>query len=152
MDDGVTAGISDGLTDSSGRTMFIEPQTSTNITVSYSFDNGVQGMKELTVAATSVKGLEAGQTVSAVGEAHFQVGSLGWIRLEAGPLVHITEPGPHMLSVTVHNQHPTANQQIRLSVDTDSEADFNLRWVRVVNTDQQFELAPDAIRIINIEV
>ena len=57
-----------------------------------------------------------------------------------------------MLQVTVHNQHPTANQEIRLSVNTDSEADFNLRWVRVVNTDQQFELAPDATRIVNIEV
>tara|TARA_B110000014_G_C20062232_1_gene553277 strand:- start:562 stop:1317 length:756 start_codon:yes stop_codon:yes gene_type:complete len=57
-----------------------------------------------------------------------------------------------MLAVTVHNQHPTSNQEIRLSVSTDSEADFNLRWVRVVNSDQQFELSPDAIRIINVEV
>ncbi|MDG1525891.1 MAG: hypothetical protein P8Q90_07485, partial [Candidatus Thalassarchaeaceae archaeon] len=153
MDEGIIAEISSGLTDdSSGRTIFIDPQTSTNVTVSYSFTNGVQGMKELTVSATSVKGLEDGQSVTATGVANFQVGSLGWIRLEAGTVVHITEPGPHLLSVTVHNQHPTSNQEIRLSVSTDSEADFNLRWVRVINTDQQFELEPDAMRIVNIEV
>ena len=153
MDEGVLAEISAGTGfDTDGRTMFIDPQTSTNITVSYSFNNGVQGMKELIVSATSVKGLEAGQSVIATGEADFQVGSLGWIRLESGSPVHITEPGPHMLAVTVHNQHPTSNQEIRLSVSTDSEADFNLRWVRVVNSDQQFELSPDAIRIINVEV
>ena len=153
MDEGVIAEISSGLTDdTSGRTIFIDPLTSTNVTVSYSFTNGVQGMKELTVSATSVKGLEDGQSVTATGVANFQVGSLGWIRLEAGTLVHITEPGPHLLSVTVHNQHPTSNQEIRLSVSTDSEADFNLRWVRVINTDQQFELEPDAMRIVNIEV
>ncbi|MDE0707766.1 MAG: hypothetical protein OSB33_02335 [Candidatus Poseidoniales archaeon] len=154
MDDGIIAEISDGLSedDMDGRTVFIDPQTSTNVTVSYSFDSGIQGMKELTVSATSVNGLEAGQSITATGVADFQVGSLGWIRLESGVPLHITEPGPHMLSVTVHNQHPTANQEIRLSVSTDSEADFNLRWVRVVNTDQQFELEPDAIRIINIEV
>jgi len=154
MDDGIIAEISAGLSenDMAGRTVFIDPQTSTNVTVIYSFASGVMGMKELVVSATSVNGLETGQSITATGVADFQVGSLGWIRLESGVPVHITEPGPHMLSVTVHNQHPTANQEIRLSVSTDSEADFNLRWVRVVNTDQQFELEPDAIRIINIEV
>ena len=150
MDDGLVAEISAGATD--GRTIFIEPQTSTNVTVSYSFDSGIQGMKELIVSATSVKGLEAGQTVTESGVANYQVGSLGWIRLEAGPIVHITDPGPHMLQVTVHNQHPTANQDIRLSVTPDNEAVWNLKYVRVVQSDQQFELEPDAIRIVYIEV
>ena len=150
MDDGVIAEITGGTTE--GHTTYINPQTSTNVTVSYSFANGIQGMKELTVSATSVNGLDAGQDVTEYGIADFQVGSLGWIRLEAGPPVHITEPGPHFLAVTVHNQHPTSNQEIRLSVTPDDDAVWNLKYVRVVNSDQQFELAPDAIRIINIEV
>ena len=150
MDDGLVAEITDGAID--GRTIYIDPQTSTNITVSYSFDGGTQGMKELTVSATSVEGLESGQTVTAIGVADFQVGSLGWIRLEAGPLVHITEPGAAFLQVTVHNQHPNANQEIRLSVSTDDEAVWNLKYVRVVQSDQQFELPPDQMRVVNIEV
>jgi hypothetical protein len=150
MDDGVIAEISSGATDA--RTIYIEPQTSTNVTLTYSFSSGVQGMKELIVSATSVKGLEDGQTVTASGTANFQVGSLGWIRLTNGPLVHITEPGPHMLSVEVHNQHPNSNQEIHLSVTVDDDAVWNLKSVRVVTADRQFELAPDAKRIINIEV
>ena len=94
-------------------------------------------MKELIVSATSVKGIEAGQTVTASGVADFQVGSLGWIRLTNGPLVHITEPGPHMLSVEVHNQHPNANQEIHLSVTVDDDGVWNLKSVRVVSADRQ---------------
>jgi len=150
LDEGVVAEISSGATD--GRTIYIEPQTSTNVTLSYSFTDGTFGMKELTVTATSVKGLEDGQTVSASGAANFQVGSLGWIRLTNGPLVHITDPGPHFLSVEVHNQHPNANQEIHLSVIVDDDAVWNLKSVRVVTADRQFELAPDAKRIISIEV
>ena len=150
MDEGVFAEISSGTTD--GHTIYIEPQTSTNVTLSYSFNDGIQGMKELLVTATSVMGLEDGQTISDSGVANFQVGSLNWIRLEAGPLIHITDPGPHMLQFTVHNQHPSSNQEIRLSVAVDDDAVWNLKSVRVVSADQQFELAPDAIRIINVEV
>ena len=150
MDAGVMAEFYEGVTD--GRTVFIPPQTSTNVTISYSFDDGVQGNKQLTMTATSVNGLENGQTVSSSGEANFQVGTLGWIRLEAGPVVHITEPGPHLISVTVHNQHPSSIQDIRLSVSTDEDAVWNTRYVRVISDDQQFELPPDQIRIINIEV
>ncbi|MCH2637630.1 MAG: hypothetical protein MKZ56_04615, partial [Candidatus Thalassarchaeum sp.] len=150
MDEGVFAEISSGTTD--GHTIYIEPQTSTNVTLSYSFNDGIQGMKELLVTATSVMGLEDGQTISDSGVANFQVGSLKWIRVEAGPLIHITDPGPHMLQFTVHNQHPSSNQEIRLSVAVDDDAVWNLKSVRVVSADQQFELAPDAIRIINVEV
>ncbi|MEE2759479.1 MAG: hypothetical protein VYA86_05835, partial [Candidatus Thermoplasmatota archaeon] len=150
MDEGMMAEISNGATD--GRTIFIAPQTSTNVTISYTFDDGLQGNKELTVTATSVNGLDDGQSVSSSGVANFQVGTLGWIRLESGPVVHIEEPGTHLLAVTVHNQHPNANQEIRLSVTTDENAVWNTRYVRVVSSDQQFELPPDQLRIINIEV
>jgi len=150
MDDGMMAEFYEGVTD--GRTIFIAPQTSTNVTISYSFADGQQGNKELIMTATSVNGLDDGQTVTSSGVANFQVGTLGWIRLEAGPVVHITEPGPHLIDVTVHNQHPNANQDIRLSVSTDEDAVWNTRYVRVVSDDQQFELPPDQIRIIRIEV
>ena len=150
MDEGMMAEFYEGVTD--GRTIFIAPQTSTNVTISYSFADGQQGNKQLTMTATSVNGLDAGQTVTSSGEANFQVGTLGWIRLEAGPVVHITEPGPHLIDVTVHNQHPNAIQDIRLSVTTDEDAVWNTRYVRVVSDDQQFELPPDEIRIVRIEV
>ena len=65
------------------------------------------------MTATSVS-RQNGQTISSSGEANFQVGTLRWIRLEAGPVVHITEPGPHLISVTVHNQHQST-EDIRLS-------------------------------------
>ncbi len=150
MDAGMNAEISSGATD--GQTTYIAPQTSTNVTISYSFDDGVQGNKELSVTATSVNGLSAGQSVSSTGVGNFQVGTLGWIRLEPGPLLHITEPGPHTIGVTVHNQHPSNNQEIRLSVSTDEAAVWNTRYVRVVSADQQFELPPDQLRIVYIEI
>ena len=39
-----------------------------------------------------------------------------------------------------------------MSVSTDEDAVWNTRYVRVISDDQQFELPPDQIRIINIEV
>jgi len=149
MDVGVIATISNGVSD--GRTAFIEPGTSTNVTLSYAFDDGTQGSRTLSLMATSVESEALGTPVTASGNAVFQVGSIGWIRLEAGEEIHITESGTHQMTITVHNQHPTDEQQVRLSVQLD-DAVYYLTRVDVATADKVFILDPDAIRVINIEV
>ena len=155
MDVGVIAQITSGAID--GRTTYIDPQTSTNVTISYSFTDGTEGMRELVVTATSV---ESGNAVSSSGSADFQVGTLGWIRLEALDLTNgagesiesISESGTHRIMFEVLNQHPSDPQEIRLSVSTDDEAVWNLKSIRVSSSDQQFELSPGDKRNVFVEV
>ena len=156
---GIVAEWTSGASES-GRTAYIEPQTSTNVTISYRFYEGTEGMRELLVTATSVEAANAGISVSATGSADFQVGTLGWIRLEALDLTNgagetidsISESGTHRIMFEVLNQHPSEPQEIRLSTSTDDEAVWNLKSVRVASSDQQFELSPGDKRNVFVEV
>jgi uncharacterized membrane protein len=147
LDSDVVASITGGISD--GRSVYIEPGTSTNITVEYAFVAGSAGSKTLTLSATSVEGLDAGQTVTENGEAVFQVGSFGWLNLQAGETIHITEAGTHTMTVTVHNRHSTNTQFCEPRIDASSDIDFQ---IRVAQSDRSFVLEPDLTRTITIEI
>ena len=150
MDNGVTASIVSGVSD--GRTVYIERGTSTNVTISYAFEDSIaDGTHRLTLIATSVESISAGSAVSESGEAEFDVGSLGWIRLESGLPIHITEAGTHEIPITIHNQHPE-EQSIRLDVSLDSASVFAVDSVRVASIHREFALPSDAQRVVTIEV
>ena len=55
-----------------GKTDWIQPGSSVNLTVSYAFDQGADGDRTVTLIAESQQAGTVGQTVSAEGEADFK--------------------------------------------------------------------------------
>ena len=150
MDDGVIASISNGLVDDDN-TAWIPAGTSTNVTLSYRFAEGTQGMKTLSLTAVSNQAQAEGQSVQAEGEVNFQVGSVGWIVLDPSAPLSISDSGTYLMNVSVRNRHPSQQQRIRMSVD-EGDAVYYLDRVRVSTSDQEFLLAPDELRVVHIEV
>ncbi|MDP6906560.1 MAG: hypothetical protein QF440_04000 [Candidatus Thalassarchaeaceae archaeon] len=152
LDSGVIASISSGVSD--GRTPYIDPGTSTNITISYSFSDGTSGLRTMTITSTSVSAASAGETITASGEAIFDVGEKGWLLLEPSQPIEIDEPGTYSMSVRILNRHPDRNQEIDLQVITDGTE----RWdyvdkIRPGALDVAgFSLDPGVERIITIEI
>ena len=149
LDEGIIATIVDGLND--GRTPYIAPQTSTNVTVTYRFAEGTNGARTLAVEATSVSAAAEGADVQATGEAVFQVGNVGWIALTPGPQIYIDVADTHTTQITVHNRHPAEDQQVRLQVEQ-GDAVYYVDQVFISQDEREFVLGPDEQRIISLNV
>jgi hypothetical protein len=114
---------------------------SVNVTVTYSFVPGTNGLLELVVSARSV---QSGGLIGGSGSATFQVGSQGWIELTAGAVVTLDTSGWILVNLTIHNRHPSNPQFIRLDVDPGDARQY--ASVRVRTEDSSFVLDPDVKR------
>ncbi|MDP7446647.1 MAG: hypothetical protein QGF28_05560 [Candidatus Thalassarchaeaceae archaeon] len=135
-----------GLT--GGRTPFIAPGSSYNLSVSYSFDSGVDGIRAITLRATS---LESG--LYSEGEAKFDVGSVGYLLVippsSSSNAMHITEPGDdYSLVYTIRSAHPELDQQIRAEVELGNQ--WTVYSARIDEEDRNFLLKAGESRNVTI--
>jgi len=138
-----------GLND--GKTPFILPGDSHNLTVRYSFGSNTFGDRTISLTATSVLSQNAGTPVFGTGDADFQVGSQGWITLYPPMPLEIREKGNDIEVVfTVTNQHPTDAQLLRADINRDSQIFNYIIDARVDTSDQNFVLEAQATREITI--
>ena len=99
-----------------GKTPYILPGDSYNLTVRYSFAATTFGDRTISMTATSVLSQNIGSIVSGTGDAEFQVGAQGWITLNPPASLLIEEKGNDIEIVfTVKNEHPT-DAQLLLSL------------------------------------
>ena len=139
-----------GLTN--GRTPYIAPGSSHNLTVLYSFGDTAFGDRDITLIATSVEAADEGLVVTGSGTAEFRVGNQGWIGLVPtnSPLT-ITESGDdYALVFTVMNRHPTDDQLLRADIDRNSDIFFNIFDARVHQDDRNFVLPSQESRTITV--
>ena len=80
-----------GLND--GKTPYISPGESHNLTVRYSFGQLTFGDRTISMTATSVLSQTSESPVSGTGNADFQVGAQGWITLNPPGVIEIREGG-----------------------------------------------------------
>lgn len=133
-----------------GRTPYIPPGTSFNLSVSYSFDSGVEGPRTIKLRAISV----SSGTVSE-GEARFEVGTVGFLLVlppssqsNAG---EISESGDdYILVFTIRSAHPELDQQIRADVELDNQ--WTIYDARVSDEDRNFVLAAGESRDVTIHL
>ena len=133
-----------------GKTPWIDPGSSFNITVSYAFGLEADGDRLVTLFAES----QESDYVS-TGEALFKVGRVGWV-LVTPPLstIVVNDRGTYDVSFVVENVHPDSEQLMRADVDRTSEPDlfFNVLDVRVDRDDRDFILDSYETRTIVVEV
>jgi hypothetical protein len=140
---------------SNGKTPWIEPGSSHNLTVTYSFNQGADGDRTVTLIAISQQATTIGQSVTSQGEADFNVGKVGWLSLTpplGGQKITIDERGEVKLVFTVTNLHPTSEQLMRADIDRNTEPDlfFNVVDVRVESEDRDFVLSPNATKEVTV--
>ena len=140
-----------GLND--GKTPYIQPGDSYNLTVRYSFDATTFGDRTISMTATSVLSQNLGNPVSGTGQAEFQVGAQGWITLNPPIPLEVREKGNDIEVVfTVKNEHPTDAQLLRADIERDSDIFFNIIDARVDTSDQNFVLEAQATRQITVYI
>jgi len=135
---------------SGGRTPYIAPGESYNISLSYSFDAGVQGARVIELIATSV---ESG--VSTEAEARFEVGTVGFLLVlppsSQTNAEEIYEPGDDYIIVfSIRSAHPELEQQIRADVELDNL--WTVYDARVDDEDRNFVLAAGESRDVTIHL
>ena len=134
-----------------GKTPYILPGDSYNLTVRYSFAATTFGDRTISMTATSVLSQNIGSIVSGTGDAEFQVGAQGWITLNPPASLLIEEKGNDIEIVfTVKNEHPTDAQLLRADIERDSDIFFNIIDARVDTGDQDFVLEAQETRTITV--
>jgi hypothetical protein len=116
--------------------------------VSYSFDSDVDGVRVITMRATS---LESG--LYSEGEARFDVGTVGYLLLippaSSSDAMHITEPGDdYSLVYTIRSAHPELDQQIRAEVELGNQ--WTVYNARIAEEDRNFVLKAGESRNVTI--
>ncbi len=155
--DDITA-FSDGL--NNGNTNWVEPGSSYNLTLTYSFGIDADGDRTVTMIAESLQSIESdtysGQSVSNEGQAQFKVGQVGWLLVSPSSTstLVIDDRGTYLIEYTVLNLHPDAVQLMRADIDRNTEPElfFNVIDVRVEKNDRDFVLGPGESRIVTVEV
>jgi len=135
---------------SNGKTPYIAPGEDYNLSVSYSFAEGVEGPRIIKLKATST---ESGN--SAEGEARFEVGTVGFLLVlppsSQSNAAEIYEPGDdYVLVFTIRSAHPELEQQIRADVELDNL--WTLYNARVDEDDRNFVLAAGESRNVTIHI
>ncbi|MBI88338.1 MAG: hypothetical protein CMB67_04870 [Euryarchaeota archaeon] len=143
----VSASVS-GISD--GKTPYIPPGSSYNLSVSYSFDSGVQGPRIIELRATSV---ESGEYSEA--EARFEVGTVGFLLVlppsSQSNSAEIIEPGDDYIIVfPIRSAHPELDQQIRADVELDNL--WTIYDARVADDDRNFVLSAGESRNVTIHL
>ena len=138
-----------GLND--GKTPYILPGDSHNLTVRYSFSSITFGDRTISMTANSVLSQTSGSPVSGTGHADFQVGAQGWITLTPPGIIEIREGGNDIeITFTVRNEHPTDAQLLRADIDRNSNIFYNIVDARVDTGDQNFVLEAQSTREITV--
>jgi len=140
-----------------GKTAWIEPGSSVNLSISYAFAQGADGDRTVTLIATSQESDSVGQSVFDRGEADFKVGKVGWLLVlppAGGQTVVVDEKGEVTLEFTVQNLHTTSEQLMRADIDrtTEPELFYNVLDVRVESEDRDFVLGPQSIKTVTVTV
>ena len=135
---------------SGGRTPYIAPGSSYNLSVSYSFDAGVEGARTINLRATSV---ESG--VFTEGEARFEVGTVGFLLVlppsSQSNANEIYESGDdYILVFSIRSAHPELEQQIRADVELDNL--WTIYDARVDDEDRNFVLGAGETRNVTIHL
>ena len=137
-----------------GKTDWIQPGSSVNLTVSYAFSQGADGDRTVTLIAESQQAGTVGQTVAAEGEADFKVGQVGWLLVTPPAGIVIEDKGEVSLEFVVTNLNPSSEQLMRADIDRISEPNlfFNVEDVRVDSEDRDFVLPANATKIVTVTV
>jgi hypothetical protein len=135
---------------SNGRTPYIAPGESYNLSVSYSFASGVEGPRIIKLKATSI---ESG--ISTEGQARFEVGTVGFLLVlppsSQSNAAEIYEAGDdYILVFTIRSAHPELEQQIRADVELDNL--WTVYDARVDEDDRNFVLAAGESRNVTIHI
>ena len=117
-----------------GRTPYIQAGSSYNLSVSYSFGVDADGSRKINLEATSVESQESGLPVSGSGEALFNVGTVGWLRIsppsQFSDAMEISEAGDYYsLSFTISSMHPTEDQQVRTERQLENQYTIYRAWL-----------------------
>ncbi len=136
-----------------GRTPYIKPGSSYNISLSYSFGENADGTRIITLEATSVEASKNDILVVGSGEALFNVGTVGWLRVLTPPTdsdaMDITEAGDeYSLQYTVLSMHPTDDQQVRSEVELENQ--YTVYSARIGEEDRDFVLKAGESRSVTI--
>ncbi|HIL65081.1 MAG TPA: hypothetical protein EYG33_02825 [Candidatus Poseidoniales archaeon] len=125
------------------QTPMLEPGASYNVTVTFDFDDDIDGQLILKVIATSVNEPD----VSSFGKCTYFVGSQNWIRIIADETTVITEPGEYVVVVKIRNQY-TDSQGVSMSLDQQGSN----RWysASIDTSDRDFTLALEQTRDVTI--
>ena len=151
--------ISDVFTSASGlndgKTPYISPGSSYNISVSYSFGENADGARKITLLATSIEASKNDVGVTGSGEALFNVGSVGWLRTmppsASSDAMEISEPGDYYsLTYTVVSMHPTDDQQVRTEVELQNQ--YTIYSARIDEEDRNFVLQAGETRSVTIYI
>ena len=135
---------------SGGRTPYIAPGSSYNLSVSYSFDAGVEGARTINLRATSI---ESGAFTE--GEARFEVGTVGFLLVlppsSQSNANEIYESGDdYILVFSIRSAHPELEQQIRADVELDNL--WTIYDARVDDEDRNFVLGAGETRNVTIHL
>ena len=124
-------------------TPMLEPGSSYNVTVTFTFDEGTNGQLILKVIATSVND----DTVSSYGKCTYRVGSQNWLRIISTESTLIDESGEYEVVVRIRNQYDEG-QSVSVSMD---QGDTN-RWysASIDSTDRDFWLELEGEREVTI--
>ena len=142
--DGMEASITLGLFD--GLTTEIQPGASTNVTVTFTFLEGASGSKTLGVIATS----QADSSVSATGNAVYQVGSQNWLRIfPVSPIIINDADEDYEVTIQVANQYTTA-QSVTMELDAGEAS--NYLQSRIDSSDRGFVLQVNEDKEVTIEL
>ena len=142
--DGMEASITLGLFD--GLTTEIQPGASTNVTVTFTFLEGASGSKTLGVIATS----QADSSVSATGNAVYQVGSQNWLRIfPVSPIIINDADQDYEVTIQVANQYTTA-QSVTMELDAGEAS--NYLQSRIDSSDRGFVLQVNEDKEVTIEL
>ena len=125
------------------RTPLLEPGSSHNVTVTFSFDEGSDGQLSLKVIATSVND----GNISSHGSCTYFVGSQNWLRIISTERPVFTEGGEYLVSVRVRNQY-TEGQSVSMSM----EQHESNRWFSgsIASSDRDFWLDVEEERTITV--
>ncbi len=133
-----------------GRTPYIPAGSSYNLSVSYSFDSGVEGPRTIELRATSVE-----SDAFSEGEARFEVGTVGFLLVLPPSLQsnanEIYESGDdYILVFSIRSAHPELEQQIRADVELDNL--WTIYDARVDDEDRNFVLGAGESRNVTIHL
>ena len=135
---------------SEGKTTYVPPGSSVNLTIRYSFDYTANGEREIELIASSVEAENLGNYVSGSGIAEFQVGAQGFFQILPPAELIITEgDDDYMLQFTVVNLFPE-DQLLSADVNRNSELFFNIIDARVDAGDRDFVLLANQSRLITV--
>ena len=137
---------------SGGSTPLIQPGSSFNLSLIYSFEQGADGAREISLKATSSMNPNSFDEGTAI----FDVGTVGFLTVSppittSNALNDIVEVGDdYELVFSVRSTHPQLDQQIRTEVELENP--FTIYDARVIEEDRNFVLKAGETRNVTVQL